>query len=231
MTVTYRREDGVGIITMDDGKANAVSPQLLHGLHAAVDQALADDVVLVIEGRAGMFSAGFHMPTLTGKGPDAVGMLTSGFQLVEKLLNYPKPVVTACTGHAIAMGVFLLLAGDHRVGAAGPFKIVANEVAIGLVMPRTAIEVCRLRLTAPAFQRSMLISALFTPDTALAAGHFTELVAPEDVSKTAIATAQQLCALNMAAFKGTKARVNGDALRALGAAVEADSAEFAALFG
>ena len=60
-------------------------------------------------------------------------------------------------------------------------------------------------------------------ETALAAGHFTELVAPEDVSQTAIATAKQLCALNMAAFKGTKARVNGDALRALGAAVEVDA--------
>ena len=230
MTVTYRKEEAVGIITMDDGKANAVSPQLLHGLHAAVDQAVADDVVLVIEGRPGMFSAGFHMPTLNAKGPEAAAMLTSGFQLVEKLLNYPKPVVTACGGHAVAMGMFLLLCGDHRVGAAGAFKIVANEVAIGLTMPRTAVELCRLRLTTPAFQRSMLISALFTPETALLAGHMTELVAPEDVSATAIATAKQLCALNMTAFRGTKARVNGDALRALGAAVEADSAEFAALF-
>ncbi|MEZ4327883.1 MAG: crotonase/enoyl-CoA hydratase family protein [Polyangiales bacterium] len=216
---------------MDDGKANAVSLALLDGLEAALRQAIEDDVVLLLEGRAGMFSAGFHMPTLTAKGPDALSMLTRGFELVEKLLAYPKPMVTANTGHAIAMGCFLLLAGDHRVGAAGPFKIVANEVAIGLTMPRTAVEICRLRLTAPAFQRSMLISAPFTPETALAAGHVHELVAPEQVCKAALTTAKQLTALNMPAFRGTKQRVNGDALRAVRAAVEADSAEFAALFG
>jgi enoyl-CoA hydratase len=228
--VGYRVEDGVGIITMDDGKANAVSLPMLSGLEAALAQATKDDVVLLLEGRPGMFSAGFHMPTLTAKGADATAMLVGGFEFAEKLLNYPKPVVTACAGHAIAMGCFLLLGGDHRVGAAGSFKIVANEVAIGLVMPRTAIELCRLRLTAPAFQRSMLISALFTPETALAAGHFHELVAPEAVGATALAAAKQLTQLNMAAFRGTKARVNGEALRALRAAVEADSDEFRLLF-
>lgn len=228
--VKYRVDEGVGIISMDDGKANAVSQALLDGLTAALAQATKDDVVLVLEGRPGMFSAGFHMPTLTAKGPAAVAMLGGGFELVEKLLNYPKPVVTACTGHAIAMGCFLLLTGDHRVGAAGPFKIVANEVAIGLTMPRTAVEICRLRLTAPAFQRSMLISALFTPESALAAGHVHELVPAEQVSATAIATAKQLTGLDMAAFRGTKARVNGEALRTLREAVAADRAEFEALF-
>ena len=228
--VKYRVEDGVGVITMDDGKANAMSLEMLSGLEAALAQAVQDDVVLVLEGRPGMFSAGFHMPTLTAKGPEAAAMLVGGFEFAEKLLNYPKPVVTACAGHAIAMGCFLLLGGDHRVGAAGSFKIVANEVAIGLVMPRTAIEICRLRLTPPAFQRSMLISALFTPETAVAAGHFHELVPPEAVGAIALATAKQLTQLNMAAFRGTKERVNGPALLALRAAVQADSTEFRALF-
>jgi len=56
-------------------------------------------------------------------------------------------VIIGCTGHAVAMGAFLLLCGDYRVGVDGPFRIVANEVAIGMTMPFTAIEFCRQRLT------------------------------------------------------------------------------------
>ena len=57
-------------------------------------------------------------------------MLRAGFDLAERVLSYPLPVVIDGTGHAIAMGVFLLLSGDYRVGATGPYKFTANEVAI-----------------------------------------------------------------------------------------------------
>ncbi|HUN31199.1 MAG TPA: enoyl-CoA hydratase-related protein [Trebonia sp.] len=96
--------------------------------------------MVLIEGRDGVFSAGFDLPVLRNGGPDALTMLRSGFELAARLLEFPQPVVIACTGHAVAMGVFLLLCGDYRVGATGPFKITANEVAIGLTMPRAAVE-------------------------------------------------------------------------------------------
>ena len=65
------------------------------------------------------------------------------------MLAFPTPVLVACPGHAVAMGVFLLLSGDYRVGAGGPYKLAANEVAIGITMPLAAVEICRQRL-APA---------------------------------------------------------------------------------
>ncbi len=52
----------------------------------------------------------------------------------------------ACTGHAIAMGAFLLCAGDHRI-AAHAYNIQANEVAIKMVIPYPALEIIKLRLT------------------------------------------------------------------------------------
>ena len=133
--VSYHCDDAIATITIDDGKVNALSLAVLAELNAALDQAERDGAVVILAGRDGVFSAGFDLPVLRGGGPDARAMLRAGFELAARLLAFPRPVVIACTGHAVAMGVFLLLCGDYRVGATGPYKITANEVAIGLTMP------------------------------------------------------------------------------------------------
>src|SRR4051812_25859574 len=128
--VTSVHEDGVATITMDDGKVNVLSLQMLAELNAALDEAADAGAVVALLGRRLVFSAGFDLPTLTGGGEDGLTMLRGGFELSERLLSFPTPVVIGCTGHAIAMGLFLLLSGDLRIGAAGSSKLVANEVAI-----------------------------------------------------------------------------------------------------
>src|SRR6185503_10431701 len=130
--VSYQLDGSVATITMDDGKVNALSLQMLTELGAALDRATADRAVVVLTGRDGIFSAGFDLKVLRAGGPDAWAMLRGGFELAERILSFPTPVLIACTGHAIAMAVFLLLSGDYRVGVDGPYKINANEVAIGL---------------------------------------------------------------------------------------------------
>lgn len=134
--VTYVLHDTVATVTMDDGKVNALSLSLFEELNSAFDQALSDNAVVALLGRPGVFSAGFDLTVLRGGGPDAIPMLQAGFKLAERMLSFPNPIVVACSGHAIAMGVFLLLSGDYRIGVTGPFQITANEVAIGLTMPR-----------------------------------------------------------------------------------------------
>ena len=149
-------------------------------------------------------------------------MFRAGFELAHRILSFPMPVVVACTGHAVAMGLFVVLSGDYRVGAAGPFKIVANEVALGITLPLAAVEILRLRLTPATFNRASLLSEPFTPESALGAGVFDEIVAPADVSKTAQALALELVKLNPAAFAATKLRVRAPTLAAIRAGIEAD---------
>lgn len=74
-------------------------------------------------------------------------MLKAGAEMTERLLTFPYPVGAVCTGHAIAMGAFLLLSADYRIGTNPEAKIQVNEVLIGLTLPHFAIEVCRQRLT------------------------------------------------------------------------------------
>jgi enoyl-CoA hydratase len=223
--VTYRLEDGIAHLHMDDGKVNALSSVMLGEIDRALDRAEADRAVVVVSGREGIFSAGFDLRVLRGGGPDALGMLQAGFRLAERVLSFPLPVVMACPGHAIAMGVFLLLSGDYRIGTRGPFKITANEVAIGLTMPRAAVEITRHRLSPAAFDRAVALAEPFAPDDALAAGFFDRVVEPDELEAEARYTARQLAALDMRAHAQTKARAREQVLRALRAAIEADDAE------
>jgi enoyl-CoA hydratase len=223
--VTYELADSIATITMDDGKVNALSLDMLGEINAALDQAVEDRAVVVLIGRDGILSAGFDLKVLRAGGPDAVAMLRAGFELAERLLSFPTPVVIACPGHAMAMGVFLLLSGDYRIGVAGPYKICANEVAIGLTMPRAAVEILRQRLTPAAFTRATLLAETFTPDNAIEAGLVDRVVEPGELLTAAHATAAQLATLNMRAHSESKLRAREQTLQALRAGINADMAE------
>ncbi len=227
--VTYELADGIATITVDDGKANALTPALLAELDDAVARAEADAAVLVLVGRPGRFSGGFDLPTLTAFTPASADLLKAGFDLAHRLLSHPRPVVVACTGHAIAMGAFLLLSGDHRIGVAGgAHKIGATEVAIGMAMPWAAVEVLRQRLTRAHFERATLLAEVFSPEGALEAGFLDELVAEEDLLGRAQAVGARLASLDARAHAVTKQRARADMLEGLAAAIERDDVEFRA---
>jgi enoyl-CoA hydratase len=222
--VSYQLEGSVATVTMDDGKVNVLSLQMLEEVNAALDRARSDRAVVVLTGREGLFSAGFDLAVLQAGGSDALAMLRAGFVLAERLLSFPTPVVIACTGHAVAMGVFLLLSGDYRIGVAGPHKITANEVAIGLPMPLAAVEICRQRLTPAHFNRAVILAEVFSPDDAVGAGLLDRVVHASELQDTARSTAADLSKLDMDAHAATKLRARDQALKAIQAAIEADDA-------
>ena len=224
--ISYRLDDAIATITIDDGKVNVLSLPLLTEVNAALDRAEQDQAVVVLAGREGVFSAGFDLPVLRAGGPDALAMLRAGFETAARLLAFPRPVVIACTGHAVAMGVFLLLSGDFRVGATGPFKITANEVAIGVTMPRAAVEICRQRLTPAHFNREVIIAETFSPADAVAAGFLDRTAEASEVHEVARGVAAQLAALDMDAHAATKRRARGRALDAIRAAIDMDMAAY-----
>jgi enoyl-CoA hydratase len=222
-TLKYALTDSIATIAMDDGKVNALSLPMLQAIDGAFERARSDNAsAVVFAGREGRFSGGFDLNTLRAGGPDAATMLRLGFEVAERILSYSRPVVIACTGHAIAMGVFLLLSGDYRVGAAGPYNIQANEVAIGLPMPRAAVEICRQRLAPAHFNRAVILAEAYSPDGAVVAGFLDRVVEPAHVLDGAQDMAAQLSKLNMDAHATSKLRARDSALKALRAAIEAD---------
>ncbi|MGW0811298.1 crotonase/enoyl-CoA hydratase family protein [Nonomuraea sp. NPDC002799] len=220
--VTYQLKDSVATITMDDGKVNAISLPMITELGAALDRAAADSAVVLLGGREGIFSAGFDLGTLQAGGPDAGAMVRGGFELAARLLSFPTPVVVACTGHAVAMGVFLLLSGDYRVGAAGPYRLTANEVALGIPMPYAAVEILRQRLTPACFIRALTLAEIFSPEDGVAAGFLDRTVEPARVWDTARGVAESLTSLDLPAHAESKSRARRQALAAIRAGITED---------
>jgi len=222
--VKYELAESIATITLDDGKKNALSLDTFAELSAAFDRAAADSAVVLLTGREGCFSAGFDLRALGSGGADAARLVLSGFKLAARVFAFPAPVVVACTGHTIAMGLFLASTGDFRIGASGPFKVGANEVAIGLVLPAFATELLRHRLSPTHFYRATTLAEMFTPDSAVAAGMLDRVVAPEELAAAARSIATQATVLPRTVFAATKLRVRAPAIEALRAALDVDIA-------
>jgi enoyl-CoA hydratase len=211
--VQYELQGCVATIRIDDGKRNALSPEVLRGIYAALDQARTDRAIMILTGRESVFSAGFDLKVMKRGGVEALRMLRAGYALTARILNYPFPVVAACNGHSLAMGVFLMLSADYVIGSRGDFKIAANEVAIGMPMPRVAAAVLRNRLSPSAYQRAVTLAEYFDVDAALRSGFFDELVEPDDLLARAEACAGQYKELDPQAHRVSKRRIRAALIR------------------
>lgn len=237
MTATYAVQEAVATVTLDDGKVNALSPAMQAAIGAALDQAESDIAAgtvkaVVLAGNGRVLSGGFDLSVFaSGDAAAGHGMLSGGFELAIRVLRFPAPVVIAATGPAIAMGSFLLLTGDHRVGSEKS-RCQANEVAIGMTLPVAALEIMRMRLTPPAFSRAVSVAAVFAGDAAVAGGWLDEIVEREAV----LARAQEVAAeyattLHLKAHVESKLKARKSAIAAIQAGIDGLAAEFAMSLG
>ena len=211
--VRYSLHDGVATIQIDDGKRNALSPAVFRDIYAAFDQAERDDAIVILTGREDVFSAGFDLNVMKRGGGDALRMLHAGYSLPARIMTYPRPVIAACNGHVLAMGVFMMLSADYVIGTRGEFKVSANEVAIGLTMPRVAAATLQNRLAPAAYQRAVTLSEYFDVDSAQRAGFFDDLADAADLMPRARAKANEFAELDSAAHAASKRRIRRTLVR------------------
>lgn len=226
--VTIHVDDGVAVIRLDDGKANAVSHEVIDQLHAALDRAIEDARAVVIAGRPGRFSAGFDLAVMGAGDQPMQDLVLAGAGLFLRLYAHPQQVVAACTGHALAGGAILLLASDTRIGAEGEFKVGLNEVGIGMTLPSFAVELARDRLATHALTAATTQGRVYDPAGAVAAGYLDRTVPPDDVVSEAVTEARRLAELRTAAVAGTKRRLRAATLQRCRATLEDDIAELTA---
>ncbi|WP_024616982.1 crotonase/enoyl-CoA hydratase family protein [Pseudomonas kilonensis] len=220
--IAYHLEDGIATLTLNNGKVNAISPDVIAAFNAALDQATADRAVVIITGQPGILSGGYDLKVMTAGPKEAVGLVTAGSTLARRLLSHPFPVVVACPGHAVAKGAFLLLSADYRIGVEGPFSIGLNEVQIGMTMHHAGIELARDRLRKSAFHRSVINAEMFNPQGAVDAGFLDKVVSAEELQGAALEAARQLKKINMSAHKNTKLKVRKALLETLDSAILLD---------
>jgi len=228
-SIQYRLDGEVAVITLDDGKANAFSPESLTALDAALDRAESEAKAVVIAGRPGRFSAGFNLKIMMSGPEHAQALLKQGAGVFMRLYGFPLPLVMACTGHALAGGCLTLLCGDVRIGVRGEFKLGMNEVSIGMPLPVLAVELVRDRVGLEYLDQATLFARIFAPDEALAAGILTHVVAPEELAESAMEKARALAQLDTNAYAQSKARLRRATIEHIVNTLQSDIASFGAM--
>lgn len=224
VTVSYTLENKTAIVTMDDGKANALSKDMIDSLMAALGRAEQEANAIVLAGRAERFCAGFDLRVMMSGPANAVELLKAGSKLLVALYRTPLPLIIACTGHALAGGALVVLTGDYRIGAAGAFKIGLNEVQIGLPVPALAMELARDRLSKRALHHATLCAQIYDPAGAVDAGYLDAVVAPDDLMTRARAEATRLGAYGRMPYRATKERLRGATIALIEGSLERDLA-------
>ncbi|MBD3770269.1 MAG: crotonase/enoyl-CoA hydratase family protein [Rhodobacterales bacterium] len=224
MTATVKTENGISIVTMDDGKANAISLSMLDALNACLDEAEKDGDVLVLTGRPDRFSAGFDLKFIASSiGEDVRKLVVGGGRLAMRLFTSKMPVVIASTGHSIAMGAFILLGGDTRIGARGAYKIGANETVNGMTLPGFGTELPRARLNPLYLTEALVQARLYSPDEAVPVGWLDRVVEPDELMDAAMETATALKAIANGAYYRNKMLVRKPAIDAIMPTLEQSS--------
>jgi enoyl-CoA hydratase len=212
MTITRSVDDGVAVLTLDDGKVNALTVEVFAALDAALDDC-ADDGAVVLCGREGVLSAGLDRALLNGDPADLQRLAIALTRTTMRLWTEPRPVVAAATGHAIAGGTLLALACDHVVAADGDFRWGLNETAIGLVLPQWVVDLARSNVRADRLEGLLLPGRLVDAREALEVGFADELAPPDEVRARALARAAALAELPRPVYAANKQRLRGATAR------------------
>ncbi|MFN2425016.1 MAG: crotonase/enoyl-CoA hydratase family protein [Candidatus Binatia bacterium] len=220
--VTVTVEEGIVVVRVDDGRANALTHGVLDALDAALDRGEAEGTAVLMTGREGRFCAGFDLSVMMAGARERRGLVEKGAHVFLRMAEFGRPVVAACTGHALAAGAVWLTCVDWRIGADVEAKIGLNEVAIGMPLPIFAVEMARERLSKRHFLAATAHARIFSPQAAVDAGFLDEVVSPALLHAAALARATSLAALKDPAFRLTKRSAMRATLRLIRDTLEED---------
>ncbi|MGO4894623.1 crotonase/enoyl-CoA hydratase family protein [Flavobacterium sp. W21_SRS_FM6] len=203
-------DNGVAKISLDNGKVNPITKVLAESLIEALERAESEAKAVVICGNPGIFSAGFDLKVVAQGMDVANEMFLAGFSLAEKMYRHPQPLVIACEGHAIGMGVFMLLAADYRIGAQGNFSLKLPETEIGMRFAPILKILAKTHIDPRHHSQAIIQSRGYDPETAAKIGMLDETVEAEKVIERAIQKAVELGALPAAQYKENKLYMRAD---------------------
>ena len=194
-------------IRLNRPPVNALNPELVDNLTAALEVANSECDAVVLSGRQGMFSAGLDVVELLQLDRQAMTAFWESFiKLLEVIACSPVPVTVAITGHAPAGGAIVSMMADYRVMSDGGFKIGLNETAVGLVVP-VLLQNAMVRLVGPRVAEKMLVAGtLVGPQQALQSGFIDALeTGYEETVQHAVQWCEQTLALPRHAMMGNRA--------------------------
>lgn len=212
-----RHENAIAVLTLHHGKANALDVEFCKALRKEFRRLAKSDaraVILTSEGT--IFSAGVDLPRAAEGGRKYLRNLVHALdEMYEEIFLFPKPVVAAINGHAIAGGCVLACCADYRVLAEGPGRMGVTELRVGVPFPPFAFEVLRATTSPMHFPKFTASGETFDTEDALANGFADEAVNADRLMPRALEKAEQLAAIRAEAFRANKLHVRATAKQIL----------------
>jgi enoyl-CoA hydratase len=205
-------QDGIAILTLSHGKANALDLELCRELREAISETSKSADALVLTGRGSIFSAGVDLKRILSEPPAYIEEFFPALcDLFEEAFFCRRPLVAALNGHAIAGGCILCCASDYRVVGRGDARLGVPELLVGVPFPHVALEILRTCLEPARFRALLFRGFLVDPETGIADGIVDEIVEPEDVIPTALRVAAELGSLSAETFTISKMQIRAHA--------------------
>ena len=207
--IEWEERGAVTVLRMARGKGNALNLELVGALYDALDRFDRSEArAAVLTGQGNVFGAGVDLPALVEGGPEYVRQFVPRLgRAFERLATFPKPLVAAVNGHAIAGGAIIMLGCDQRLLARGTARVGLTEIRVGVEFPAWALELARFATPPQHFPTLICTGRTWPPEEALARGLVDELVEPERLLERACAVAEELAAIPAATFAATKLAV------------------------
>jgi enoyl-CoA hydratase len=225
------QHEGILTLRLAHGKASALDVELLDALLRELDGVAEDVRAVILTGTGSIFSAGVDLFRLTEGGADYVRrFLPLLSQFVRALFAFPRPVVAAANGHAIAGGCVVVLAADARLMAEGAGRIGIPELLVGVPFPAAALEVVRFAVPRHKVQSLIYTGRTVPPQEAIAVGLIDEVVAPDALQARAQETARQLALIPPQVYRLTKQSLRAEALERIERASELQEQEVLAVW-
>ncbi len=218
---TLKKEGNVSIITLDDGKANVFSPEMSQQIDECLDQVATEEGCLVITGKEGMFSGGLDLKIIQSGDIERIQEMSSkAFKLLARIFSFPRPVIAACSGHAVALGTFLLCCCDYRIGVKGEFMLGANEMRTNMVIPTPILELIKFRVSNTHKYRAVLGAEMYKLEDSISAGLIDEVVDQDLLMTTVTEKAKDLATMGHPSYSMTKELFIAEPMSKINAAME-----------
>lgn len=220
--IQTRREGDVAVITLERPPANAIELELVDRLSAALEECRFDDPVrgiVLTATHPRIFSSGLDLKALSDYDrPTLEHFLREYSDLLRTLFAFPKPVVAALNGHAIAGGYLLASTADRILVANGTATVGLTELRLAVPIPAPALELLGARLSGPRLEELVLDSTSHLVDKALAMGLVDKIVPPAELVAEAIKLATHLGNVPGHIYEVQKTRLRERVLRRAAAA-------------
>jgi len=216
--IDLTREGVVFTLTLNDGE-NRWNTTFVREIAKALDEVEASSgpaALITTSADAKFFSNGLDLEwmqsTREHRGGDRTVFAAEFMALMGRLITLPIPTVCAINGHAFGAGLMAALCHDARIMREDRGFVCANEMQLGMAIPRPELALFRHKIPMNAFYETVQLARRWTGPAALAAGIVQQVASAENLLPVAMQRAIELAPLgaNRKVFGGQKETLFGE---------------------